>query len=287
MSHFTVAVILKEYTEEALKKALQPFHEYECTGIEDEYVVWVDEHEEKLSEYENSSENIKKEYPHFTDYMLNYEEYNGSNIKNGRWGSKTNPNAKWDWWVVGGRWPNMILKKNGFKSNFSQKQEIDFEKLISESQAKKEEDINKYISIASGQEESFLEVEGEDPRVESLKHDLTWEECFEYCNQKRESALELYNSQKTIRNLKENDMDGFSCQISLYKKGNKEAFLKNPVYGALGTYAVVKDGEWKGKGEMGWFGSSSNEDESWGEQFEKIIESVLPEEYIVMVDCHI
>ncbi|MGQ1609276.1 hypothetical protein ACT438_18815 (plasmid) [Acinetobacter baumannii] len=39
MSHFSVAVITaKKPTHELLKYVLQPFHEYECTGIDDEYV---------------------------------------------------------------------------------------------------------------------------------------------------------------------------------------------------------------------------------------------------------
>jgi hypothetical protein len=53
MSHFAVIVVTKEYpTEEVLNKVLQPYHEYECTGIADEYVIHVDETEDVLSTYE-------------------------------------------------------------------------------------------------------------------------------------------------------------------------------------------------------------------------------------------
>jgi len=44
MSHFTVLVVTD--TAEELEAALQPFHEYECTGIEDEYVIDVDRTDE-------------------------------------------------------------------------------------------------------------------------------------------------------------------------------------------------------------------------------------------------
>jgi len=49
MSHFTVLVVTD--TPEDVESALQPFHEYECTGIKDEHVVWVDETEERNKEY--------------------------------------------------------------------------------------------------------------------------------------------------------------------------------------------------------------------------------------------
>ena len=50
MSHFAILVI-----GEDVEKQLQPYHEYECTGTKDEYVIWVDEHEEYLAEYENET----------------------------------------------------------------------------------------------------------------------------------------------------------------------------------------------------------------------------------------
>jgi hypothetical protein len=40
MSHFTVLVVTDTPDEDALTRALQPFHEYECTGTKDKYVVW-------------------------------------------------------------------------------------------------------------------------------------------------------------------------------------------------------------------------------------------------------
>lgn len=56
MSHFAVAVITAEApTDEVLTKALQPFHEFECTGIKDQYVVPIDETDEQRHAYENDT----------------------------------------------------------------------------------------------------------------------------------------------------------------------------------------------------------------------------------------
>ena len=52
MSHFSVLVITPTRpTDDELAAALQPFHEFECTGIDDQYVVDVDRTEEALAEF--------------------------------------------------------------------------------------------------------------------------------------------------------------------------------------------------------------------------------------------
>lgn len=55
------------------------------------------------------------------------------------------------------------------------------------------------------------------------------------------------------------------------------------------VYAIVTpDGEWHQRGEMGWWGMSSNEDKDWDEKMFKILEGYDNVEYIgVIVDCHI
>lgn len=43
MSHFSVILATKEFpTEKVIRKEMQPFHEFECTGIDDRYVQDLD-----------------------------------------------------------------------------------------------------------------------------------------------------------------------------------------------------------------------------------------------------
>ena len=53
MSHFRVLVVVDEPTEEAITKELAPFHEFECTGCDDEYVKDVDVTADTRAEYES------------------------------------------------------------------------------------------------------------------------------------------------------------------------------------------------------------------------------------------
>jgi len=57
MSHFSVFVVTPEFpTEEVLAKVLAPWHEFECTGIDNEYVVDVDKTDEAREGFAKSTE---------------------------------------------------------------------------------------------------------------------------------------------------------------------------------------------------------------------------------------
>lgn len=50
MSHFTVLVIGDNPEEQ-----LAPFHEFECTGLDDQYVIDMDETQEYREQYESET----------------------------------------------------------------------------------------------------------------------------------------------------------------------------------------------------------------------------------------
>ncbi|MNO03610.1 hypothetical protein D3C81_2243720 [compost metagenome] len=55
------------------------------------------------------------------------------------------------------------------------------------------------------------------------------------------------------------------------------------------TYAIVKDSQWYQRGEMGWWGMSSNEvsESEWAEQFGKLIDGLPEDTLLTVIDCHI
>ena len=54
----------------------------------------------------------------FKDKAEFAEEYFGYKELNGRYGHWYNPDARWDWWVVGGRWRHMLTLKKGVKAEW-------------------------------------------------------------------------------------------------------------------------------------------------------------------------
>jgi hypothetical protein len=55
------------------------------------------------------------------------------------------------------------------------------------------------------------------------------------------------------------------------------------------TFALLKDGEWFERGEVGWWGSVHNEKEEkdWDGEFIKLVNDLPPETLISIYDCHI
>jgi hypothetical protein len=57
----------------------------------------------------------------------------------------------------------------------------------------------------------------------------------------------------------------------------------------LTTFALIKDGKWYEKGDMGWWGMVGNEkdEKEWDDEFKKLISDLPDDELISIYDCHI
>lgn len=98
MTHFVGLVVAE--TEDEIAALVQPFHEYECTGVDDQYVIDVDITDETRADFEKHAMPGQS----FEEFAAHWH---GRPLVDGRMIERTNPNAKWDWWVVGGRWRNI------------------------------------------------------------------------------------------------------------------------------------------------------------------------------------
>jgi hypothetical protein len=54
-------------------------------------------------------------------------------------------------------------------------------------------------------------------------------------------------------------------------------------------YAIVKDGKWIARGEMGWWGCSKDEmsKDEWNQKVAEMIAALPNDTPITVVDCHI
>ena len=124
MSHFAIIVIGNNPEEQ-----LAAYHEFECTGINNEFVQEIDVTQETKEDYKRN----KKDYKNAKEFLQDYygrrtvesekevniegEQKYGYAILNKNGSIKkvikrTNPNAKWDWYVLGGRWTGFFKKIN-------------------------------------------------------------------------------------------------------------------------------------------------------------------------------
>ena len=74
---------------------------------------------------------------------------------------------------------------------------------------------------------------------------------------------------------------------ALKKDIDFEAMDKEPDYWV--PYAVVKDSEWIGRGDMGWWGISTNNIpvDEWTQKVRELIASLPDDTFIWFYDCHI
>ena len=328
MSHFTVLVVTKTGSPEEVETELAPFHEFECTGRNDEYVLDIDKTAEYRAEYEAATDKVmvndltgervgywddrwyterdhrgererkpsplewselevptKEAIPFFQYIIDNYGgnttvdlepdtdhddfQYGyvvvdaaGEVLKAVR---RTNPNAEWDWYVIGGRWEGMLRKIGaGSQVNTLRKNQLDI----------------------AGMERDA--IEGATAKWNFIRDNIIKGESwltFEECDQDRErywdqSVMKRFSEARTKQQV------GFFLSLDDYR-GTLESFVEKTRLSSFSAFAVLQDGEWMQRGDMGWWGCVSGEKADWNEQFRTIFDKIPDDAYITVVDCHI
>jgi len=123
MSHFSVLVIDTQ-DEVSVSEHLEPFDENRCR------VKFCDCTNDVLESWDELEADEKRNFSSIEEYASHCYNYSVLNDEKGEhYGYFVNPNAKWDWWNIGGRWPNMIPLKDGSKCDDAPFGLVDLEAL--------------------------------------------------------------------------------------------------------------------------------------------------------------
>lgn len=280
MSHYTVAVITDKLNK--IGEMLAPYSEnMEVEPYVDEtkeaIINSAKERKERVLQRKEKGEELDKYDIEYLNANTDEELYklqiyeNESYDKNGNHLTTYNPNSKWDWYEIGGRWNKILLVKEevkdieegtpswgnldsinkkapeGFKWVTGAKiKDIEFEKAIEFNNT-----YNKSIRFWE------LYVEGQEPQNEEEKEMIKWEIY------KKEYYIERYET--------------------------KENYAK--INSIFTTWALLDEKGWHEKGEMGWFAMANDTKDSELLFIEKFTETIQKPEnqdkYLVIVDCHI
>lgn len=195
---------------------------------------------------------------------------------------RTNPNKKWDWWVIGGRWTGFFKLKDGATgqlgepglmtdparsgyADIARKSDIDFGAMRDEAANKAAKQWDDAHEAAGDSWESFKSIR---ERISDI--DL---------------ARAEYRGQPAIQKMHERriywDVDQFLAP--------REDFIQAARIAAAVPYAIVKDGEWFARGEMGWWGVSLDESDKseWAERVTTLLDGLPDDTILTAVDCHI
>ena len=300
VSHFPVLVIGDDYEAQ-----LAPYHEFECTGLDDEFICDVDRTEQLRDDFAKHGEG--RTFAEFVTYWRGKEAIGPDDDPDlegtHKYGyvvldmagevvrviNRTNPNSKWDWYTVGGRWRGFFQAKAGtkaaigapgvfdnaptFNADSLRKGDVDFAGMRAAASAEAELRYTRYEEIIAGT-----------PEAE------TWDTIRErHGDSEIEAARVAYHEQPRIKALETASMlPMFDDPIVIYG-GGRESFVQRAVEGVAVPFAIVKDGQWVGKGEMGWFGISHDEadETSWAAAVQELYDSLPEDAMLTLVDCHV
>lgn len=291
MSHFSVIVVTDARPDmDALQETLLPWHEYECTGIE-RYVEWVDHTDEVAAEY--AGEHVAK-YPTLAAFATGYHGYTVRD--DGRIGRRTNPNRKWDWWQVGGRYSGKLFVKAGALAfagerswtnkaatipgfDQAQRSELDLDAMKSALAAQRRRWADDCCARA-GLTIADLDVAC---RVAPVVH-AEWMKLAE--PKPRGGAFadwaEAHGGEWPV-------FAAFQSVCFEIPEPRENQSLMDWIADAppLECWAVVMDNQWFEKGRMGWFGASSGDKHNWDHLTAELFDLVRPDQWLTIVDCHI
>ena len=265
MSHFIVGVIHKP--EQDIEELLAPYDE----GLEVESYVYrtkseiikaakeiVNNYNEDPDWYNNDKYRknwIKKYLDAKTEEELYEAEISPDTYEYDEDGNELttyNPDAKWDWWVVGGRWSDTLL--------------VPRDKVDKTYLEYMDDDEEYWCTNEAKISDIFF---GIDPRKYEDYYNW-WKDNVEAPDEKWDSFYkkEYYTDNYT-------DADDYAKRCC-----------------AFSTFAVVTpDGKWHERGEMGWFGCSGESPEEgrdWDENYmDRFINNADPDDVLTIVDCHI
>lgn len=226
--------------------------------------------------------------------------------------NRTNPNAEWDWYVIGGRWSGEFLLKEGATSGVrgrpgtmmepagkgrydgAKKSDIDWEAMRLEAVEARRNSWDKMVAkmTETANMHGFVtEFEAMTPdqhrtRLGKLKTDLTaqWEvekngRLWDYIQHN------VTPGDYELMGLLFGYWDGLGESHMAFD--NIEDWIQAAP--GLSSYAMMIDGKWIAKGDMGWFGMSSDNMTAaeWRDVIAKAIDELPDDHELVLVDCHI
>lgn len=320
MSHFTVLV---ETTDGDYDRALARFHEYECTGRWDQYVQEIDRTKEIYTEFRNLSDRKREDYPDLPSFLSRGHGFKiaeeGADLSSDKFKfgyalfdrdgdlvmviDRTNPDAKWDWYSLGGRWSGSMILTSGEKTDHAQKRSIDFDAMARAACEERQKTFKAALARFQGARAINGLPELDDDEVRAMWSEWSRVYCrawavYEDLWDNAEDRMSLprfwdYTRRELPRfaELENEKIDELSA--SLFHPGVDRTCsdLDEWVGGApaLSAYAFLdRHGRWHARGEMGWFGFSKDTMSlmNWHSHIQKQIDKVAPDAHLSMIDCH-
>lgn len=211
--------------------------------------------------------------------------------------STYNPESKWDYWRIGGRWGGYFAAKEGAwgtlwgargwdspdepqslrRVDGGPLATLDFEAMRAEAERKANERYNQWEAICA-----------DTPSARAWSHFTGLVDAGQLTI---EQAREMYRGQPRIQAARKDDFDSWEqCPVEEFLPPREE-YAAEARRGAVPGYALVTlEREWVAPGRMGWFGMSSDgpgERSGYRVAVNTYLDQLDPATLVVVLDCHI
>ncbi|HUU87881.1 MAG TPA: hypothetical protein VMX17_09020 [Candidatus Glassbacteria bacterium] len=300
MSHFTVLVCVADENgslnprqlESQVVELMAPFQENNMEDCPQDYLEFISVQEDLEEDYANEDDDTKKNYPSLEEYA---EKYNGYSCEDGEYGYWTNPNAKWDWYQIGGRWKGMFPVKTEdetmlgepgvfgdppeetFKNraDVTRIKNLDVDAIAKESIEAAERYWAKWVALKENKPLKDAQP-GDNFFVTMRAHSLGLMDVKDSISEEEESRSKLREDSR------------YDVYSDITKSEFMERFISyfNPIQ----CYAALDENGWHAPGEVGFFGTSSDSPDEKIEFsnsfYQRFIKNKNPNDWLVVVDCH-
>lgn len=250
----------------------------------------------------------KEKYGTFESFAKEY--YGLTANKEGQYGHWSNPNAKWDWFQIGGRWAGHWPAKTGAETSSGKRSWVNEGEEIPSNQvdiiriedidfAKNGAETDKRVQKFLADYDKFFNTgetpEGDDPfygvrhtalslgLVNCLNEDEITEEQRATCK------LDPWPRNRWFKNDAGKAIPRYDVIAPLPSDVKFIEFVRNQ-FNELRTYAYLDENGWVEPGKMGWFGMSAataETREEYSKGFIEWLKSGDQNDWVVCVDCHI
>jgi len=306
MTHFTLLVKvgadrLAAHDGDVHRAIAEMLAPYDESTEDDRFLAFKDMTDEAFKEYDANEQDLdgvsyKSKYKTFDEFCRKCEGYTLD--ATGRYGYAINPNAKWDWWVIGGRWLGFFPIKQGSRqvlgkpgvfggepkrgtSDIVKVSDIDRERVEKEASSRMEKFFDEYTRWLNG--EKFDAWEG--PRSDAMDMGLVRVE---------KRSVDAGPDEVVFRWKDVPGIDGDRrTWTDVAIRIDRDAFVSrfaccfNPIV----TWAALDKDGWHEPGKMGWLACSDSRPDQYvafkRAFVERFIDAAADDDVLVCVDCHI
>jgi hypothetical protein len=240
----------------------------------------------------------KESFSTFEEFVREWHGRKERDETYNRFGYWQNPNAKWDWYEIGGRWAGFFKMKpgrqGGLGSQYNFSGELEKSSDLADVCLKSAIDFKSMRKEARDNAAKVYDAVHE--AIKGTPEPELWVSVLEkYPKEEIDTARKEYHDQPRVKAFSKfsgskegSEMLGFFSNVENFNMP-REQYLANASNHVGVPFALIRHGKWYEQGRMGWWGMVADEKdpETWNSMVSKLMDELADTTLLVVIDCHI